>query len=78
LIINLIKRNERQTPESRASIAINDRHRLRDLLEQLNTLNIRLQPFYTLYCQYINDDPHFESAEVWILILMVLYLHLIL
>lgn len=56
-------RNDRQTSE-RSSAAINDRRRLRELIEQLNSLNARLQPFYAQYCQYINDDPHFETTIV--------------
>lgn len=61
---SIVIRNDRQTPESRSSAAINDRRRLRELIDQLGKLNIRLQPFYAQYCQYINEDPQFESIEV--------------
>jgi len=57
-------RNDRQTSGNRSSVAICDRRRLRELIDQLNKLNARLQPFYALYCQYINEDPQFETTEV--------------
>lgn len=43
---------------------MSERRRLRDLIEQLNKLNSRLQPFYALYCQYLTEDPRFESPQV--------------
>ncbi|XP_022176814.1 large proline-rich protein bag6-A isoform X1 [Myzus persicae] len=56
-------RNDRQTSESRSTVAVNDRRRLRELIEELNKLNERLRPFYAMYCQFIVDDPRFETIE---------------
>lgn len=61
---SIVIRNDRQTPENRNLGAINDRRRLRELIDELGKLNSRLQPFYAQYCQYINEDPQFESIEV--------------
>lgn len=56
-------RNDRQTSESRSTVASNDRRRLRELIEELNKLNERLRPFYAMYCQFIGDDPQFDTQE---------------
>eukprot|EP00102_Acyrthosiphon_pisum_P010274 XP_008178543.1 PREDICTED: large proline-rich protein bag6-B isoform X2 [Acyrthosiphon pisum] len=56
-------RNDRQTSESRSTVALNDRRRLRELIEELNKLNERLRPFYAMYCQFIGDDPQFDTIE---------------
>jgi hypothetical protein len=53
--------NDRQTAESRP--ALSDRRRLRELIIELNKLNERLRPFYAMYCQFIADDPEFETTE---------------
>lgn len=59
-----IKRNNSESWEQRSSTITNDRRRMKDLIEQLNKLNERLKPFYAMYCEYINDDPQFETTEV--------------
>ncbi|KAL4122331.1 hypothetical protein QTP88_014681 [Uroleucon formosanum] len=56
-------RNDRQTPENRSTVTLNDRRRLRELIEELNKLNERLRPFYAMYCQFIVDDPIFDAIE---------------
>lgn len=50
--------------EPRTSGPVIDRRRLKELIEQLNTLNVRLEPFYSQYCHYITDDPDFATIEV--------------
>ncbi|XP_050431835.1 large proline-rich protein BAG6 isoform X2 [Adelges cooleyi] len=52
-----------QTAENRSMSISHDRNRLKKLIEELNKLNARFQPFYHSYCQYITDDPQFESAD---------------
>ncbi|CAH1726122.1 large proline-rich protein bag6-B isoform X2 [Aphis gossypii] len=56
-------RNNTESWEQRPSTITNDRRRMKDLIEQLNKLNERLKPFYAMYCEYINDDPQFETTE---------------
>lgn len=55
--------SELRASELRTSATISDRLRLRELINLLNRLKTRLEPFYTQYCRYIDEDPVFESTE---------------
>ncbi|VVC43920.1 Hypothetical protein CINCED_3A020784 [Cinara cedri] len=66
---------EQTTSSNRPSSTVNDqstrsgptiaseRRRLRDIIEQLNKLNARLQPFFALYTKYLTEEPQVESTR---------------
>ncbi|XP_050542596.1 large proline-rich protein bag6-A isoform X2 [Daktulosphaira vitifoliae] len=56
-------RDDHQNSDNRSPSNIMERRRFKKLIDELNKLNVRLQPFYILYCQFITDDPEFESAD---------------